>query len=115
MGERRSESLWAASVVLVSSAMVLAAMTAGQLCSAHGFPYRKPAREKIFAGSYPWIRFDAHHYREIAVWGYDLSMAAKPSNATFFFQGIRGQRGWPRPCWGCPSNGRCYWWHWAYS
>lgn len=84
MGERRSESLWAASVALVSSVMVLSAMTAGQLYPAHGFPYRKPAREKISAGSYPWIRFDAHHYRDIAIWGYDPPTADKPSNAAFF-------------------------------
>lgn len=66
-----SERRWALVVSVVSSGLVLSAMTAGHFFPAHGFPYRFQKLGFPRDEAYPWIRSDALRYRDLAEKGYD--------------------------------------------
>jgi hypothetical protein len=83
-GILRQDRIWALLVAGLSSLSVLAAMVWGAAFPAHGFP--KPNVQSVVKDEepWPWIRFDARHYRDIALSGYDGLTTSEFSNTVFF-------------------------------
>ncbi|GIW93619.1 MAG: hypothetical protein KatS3mg110_1660 [Pirellulaceae bacterium] len=82
--EIRRDRIWALLVAALSSLTLLAAMICGAAFPAHGFPQTVGSSQITDNEPWPWIRFDALHYRNIAVRGYDPPGVGNFSNVVFF-------------------------------